>query len=261
VLGEEQTRQALRLSIETSLCATGIAIVLGVPLAFVQARVPYPGRRVVRALVLLPLVLPPVVGGIALLEALGRRGLVGQYLDKVGVNLPFHVGGAVLAETFVAMPFLVLTLEGAFRSSDRGRSWSVADTPIHAGNSAAGIFSVAFRDAQHGIAVGGEYSKPRQAFDNVAVTSDGGRTWRLARGPLPPGYMSAVAYVPDTGGRSLVAVGLAGTATSNDGGESWSMVDTVAYNSVTFASRNDGWAAGPKGRIAKWAPTPGSGKP
>jgi molybdate transport system permease protein len=120
VLGEEQTRQALRLSIETSLCATAIAIVLGVPLAFVQARVPYPGRRIVRALVLLPLVLPPVVGGIALLEALGRRGLVGQYLDKVGVNLPFHVGGAVLAETFVAMPFLVLTLEGAFRSSDRG---------------------------------------------------------------------------------------------------------------------------------------------
>lgn len=148
-----------------------------------------------------------------------------------------------------------------FRSSDRGRSWSVADTPIHAGNSTAGIFSVAFRDAQHGIAVGGEYSKPRQAFDNVAVTSDGGRTWRLARGPLPPGYMSAVAYVPDTGGRSLVAVGLAGTATSNDGGESWSMVDTVAYNSVTFASRNDGWAAGPKGRIAKWAPTPESRKP
>lgn len=148
-----------------------------------------------------------------------------------------------------------------FRSSDRGRSWSVADTPIHAGNSAAGIFSIAFRDAQRGIAVGGEYSKPRQAFDNVAVTSDGGRTWRLARGPLPSGYMSAVAYVPDTGGRSLVAVGLAGTATSNDGGESWSMVDTVAYNSVAFASRNDGWAAGPKGRIAKWAPTPESRKP
>jgi len=148
-----------------------------------------------------------------------------------------------------------------FRSSDRGRSWSVADTPIHAGNSAAGIFSVAFTDAQHGVAVGGEYSKPKQAFDNVAVTSDGGRTWRLARGPLPPGFMSAVAYVPGTEGRSLVAVGLAGTATSNDGGESWAMVDTVAYNSVVFASRTDGWAAGPKGRIAKWTPTPAAAKP
>jgi molybdate transport system permease protein len=95
-------------------------LVLGVPLAWVQARVPYRGRSVVRALVLLPLVLPPVVGGIALLLALGRRGLVGQYLDDVGVHLPFHVPGAILAETFVAMPFLVLTLEGAFRSSDRG---------------------------------------------------------------------------------------------------------------------------------------------
>jgi len=148
-----------------------------------------------------------------------------------------------------------------FHSSDRGRTWSVADTPIHAGNAAAGIFSVAFRDAQHGVAVGGEYSKPKQAFDNVAVTSDGGRTWRLARGPLPAGYMSAVAYVPQTEGKSLVAVGLAGTATSNDGGESWTMVDTVAYNSVAFASHTDGWAAGPKGRIAKWTPTPQPEKP
>jgi photosystem II stability/assembly factor-like uncharacterized protein len=148
-----------------------------------------------------------------------------------------------------------------FRSSDRGRRWTVADTPIHAGNSAAGIFSVAFADAEHGVAVGGEYSKPKQAFDNVAVTSDGGRTWRLAHGPLPPGYMSAVAYVPATNGRSLVAVGLAGTATSSDGGESWAMIDTVAYNSVAFASRTDGWAAGPKGRIAKWAPTSRTPKP
>jgi len=148
-----------------------------------------------------------------------------------------------------------------FRSSDRGRSWTVADTPIHAGNSAAGIFSVAFADAEHGVAVGGEYSKPKQAFDNVAVTSDGGRTWRLAHGPLPPGYMSAVAYIPATNGRSLVAVGLAGTATSSDGGEGWAMIDTVAYNSVAFASRTDGWAAGPKGRIAKWAPTSRTPKP
>ena len=148
-----------------------------------------------------------------------------------------------------------------FRSNDRGRSWSVADTPIQAGNSAAGIFSVAFVDAQRGIAVGGEYDKPKQAFDNVAVTSDGGRTWRLARGPLPQGYMSAVAYVPSTNGQSLVAVGLAGTATSNDGGESWSMIDSVAYNSVAFASHNDGWAAGPKGRIAKWSSTSGATKP
>ena len=110
---------ALRLSLVTSLTATALAVVFGVPLAWVQARVAYPGRRVVRALTTLPMVLPPVVGGTALLLALGRRGLVGRYLDDVGVHLPFHLSGAVVAETFVAMPFLVLTLEAAFRSVDR----------------------------------------------------------------------------------------------------------------------------------------------
>src|SRR5581483_7540357 len=87
-------------------------------LAWVQARFDYPGRRVVRALTTLPMVLPPVVGGIALLLALGRRGLVGQYLDRVGVQLPFHLPGAVLAEAFVAMPFFVLTVEAALRTVD-----------------------------------------------------------------------------------------------------------------------------------------------
>jgi molybdate transport system permease protein len=112
-------RDALRLSLLTSSSATGIALALGVPLAWVQARVDYPGKRLVRALTTLPMVLPPVVGGVALLLALGRRGIVGSQLDKVGLNLPFTTAGAVVAEAFVAMPFLVLTLEAAFRSSDR----------------------------------------------------------------------------------------------------------------------------------------------
>ncbi len=149
-----------------------------------------------------------------------------------------------------------------FRSTDRGRTWQVSDTPVHAGGNAAGIFSIAFSDAQHGVVVGGDYTKPKQPSDNVAVTSDGGVTWTLARGPLPQGYMSGVAYVPGTDGRMLVAVGLGGTARSNDAGQSWTMVDTVAYNSVAFASRDDGWAAGPRGRIAKWSPaTPRISKP
>jgi molybdate transport system permease protein len=118
VLSTDEAADALRLSMVTSIAATAVAVVLGLPLAWVQARVRYPGRSVVRALTLLPMVLPPVVGGIALLLALGRRGLVGQYLDDAGVHLPFHVSGAVLAETFVAMPFLVLTLEAGFRSVD-----------------------------------------------------------------------------------------------------------------------------------------------
>ncbi|HVF13730.1 MAG TPA: ABC transporter permease [Acidimicrobiales bacterium] len=110
---------ALRLSMVTSLAATVICLVVGVPLAWVQARVPYPGKRFVRALTTLPMVLPPVVGGVALLLALGRRGLVGRELDRIGVNLPFTTAGAIVAEAFVAMPFLVLTLEAAFRSADR----------------------------------------------------------------------------------------------------------------------------------------------
>jgi len=118
-LGDQLARDALRLSLITSLSATGIAVALGVPLAWVQARVDYPGKRVVRALTVLPMVLPPVVGGVALLLAFGRRGLVGGPLDRVGVNLPFTMAGAIMAETFVSMPFLVLTLEAAFRSTDR----------------------------------------------------------------------------------------------------------------------------------------------
>lgn len=118
-LSSREALDALRLSLITSLSATAVAIVLGVPLAWVQARVEYRGKRLVRALTTLPMVLPPVVGGVALLFALGRRGIVGSELDRVGVHLPFTTAGAIVAETFVAMPFLVLTLEAAFRSSDR----------------------------------------------------------------------------------------------------------------------------------------------
>jgi molybdate transport system permease protein len=117
-LTSSAARDALRLSLVTSVSATLVALVLGVPLAWVQATVDYPGKRVVRALTTLPMVLPPVVGGVALLLAFGRRGLVGGQLDDVGVHLPFTTAGAVVAEAFVAMPFLVLTLEAAFRSAD-----------------------------------------------------------------------------------------------------------------------------------------------
>ena len=111
--------EALRLSLVCSLAATGLAVMIGVPLAWVLARAHVPGRTVVRALVTLPLVVPPVVGGVALLLAFGRRGLVGQYLyDWFGVQLPFSTAGVILAEAFVAMPFLVITVEGALRSAD-----------------------------------------------------------------------------------------------------------------------------------------------
>lgn len=110
---------ALKLSLISSFSATLIAAIVGVPLAWVLARTEFPGRALVRGLVLLPLVLPPVVGGAALLFALGRRGLVGEALyHATGLVLPFSTWGVIVAVTFVAMPFLVLTVEGALRNLD-----------------------------------------------------------------------------------------------------------------------------------------------
>lgn len=119
-LAEPGVRAALRLSLETATAATLLCVVLGVPLAWLLARVEFPGRRLVRALVTVPLVLPPVVGGVALLLVFGRRGLVGAWLDATfGITLPFSTAGVVLAEAFVAMPFLVIAVEGALRGADR----------------------------------------------------------------------------------------------------------------------------------------------
>jgi molybdate transport system permease protein len=118
-LAEPGVLTALRLSLQTATVATLLCLVLGVPLAWLLARVPFPGRRLVRALVTVPLVLPPVVGGVALLLVFGRRGLLGGWLDSTfGVTLPFTTTGVVLAEAFVAMPFLVIAVEGALRGAD-----------------------------------------------------------------------------------------------------------------------------------------------
>ncbi|RKS80441.1 molybdate transport system permease protein [Motilibacter peucedani] len=118
LLSEPSVRQALRLSLLCASLATALSLVLGVPLAWVLARLRFPGRRLLRALVLLPLVLPPVVGGVGLLYALGRHGVLGGALESVGVTLPFTTAGVVVAEAFVAMPFLVVTVEGALAASD-----------------------------------------------------------------------------------------------------------------------------------------------
>ena len=119
LLSDRQVLTALRLSLECATAAMLISLLLGVPLAWVLARVEFPGIGALRALVTLPLVLPPVVGGLALLLALGRSGILGRYLDSwFGVTLPFTTAGVIVAETFVAMPFLVVTVEGALRSAD-----------------------------------------------------------------------------------------------------------------------------------------------
>ena len=119
LLSSDTAIDALQLSVTTSLAATVVGGLVGVPLALLLARVPFPGRALVRGLVTLPLVLPPVVGGAALLFALGRRGLVGAPLEQAtGIVLPFSWWGVVLANVFVASPFLVITVEGALRNLD-----------------------------------------------------------------------------------------------------------------------------------------------
>lgn len=120
ILGRPVVRDALRLSLITATVAMLLSLLLGVPLAWVLARVRFPGRGLLRALVLLPMVLPPVVGGAALLFAFGRRGLLGAPIyDATGFLLPFSTWGVIAANTFVAMPFLVITVEAGLRSADR----------------------------------------------------------------------------------------------------------------------------------------------
>jgi len=120
ILAESDNRTALRLSLQVSLTSLALSVGLGFPIAWVLARTQFPGRSLVRALVVLPMVVPPVVGGVALLVAFGRRGLVGQWLDRwFDVQLAYTTTAAVLAATFVSMPFFVVTVEAALRGVDR----------------------------------------------------------------------------------------------------------------------------------------------
>lgn len=115
----ESSRTALILSLKTAATSTVLCVVFGVPMAMVLARTDFAGLSILRALVLLPLVLPPVVGGIALLYTFGRLGLLGGYLEAWGISIAFSTSAVVLAQTFVSLPFLVVSLEGALRSSGR----------------------------------------------------------------------------------------------------------------------------------------------
>ena len=116
LITSESSMDALGLSLRTSLASTALCVLFGVPMAIVLARTAFWGQKVLRSLVLLPLVLPPVVGGIALLYTFGRRGLLGQSFEAIGVTIAFSTTAVVLAQTFVALPFLVLSLEGALRT-------------------------------------------------------------------------------------------------------------------------------------------------
>jgi molybdate transport system permease protein len=129
----ESARSALLLSLRTSATATALCVLVGVPMALVLARTSFPGRQLVRALVLLPLVLPPVVGGIALLSTFGRRGLLGSSFQALGIEIAFSTTAVVLAQTFVALPFLVVGLEGALRTV--GTRYEAVGATLGAGRS------------------------------------------------------------------------------------------------------------------------------
>jgi len=133
------------------------------------------------------------------------------------------------------------------RTADGGRSWQISDTPLASGQS-AGIFSIAFRDANHGVIAGGDYRKEQEAVDNLAVTSDGGITWTLAKGLS--GFRSVVAYVPTT--KTLIALGPSGGDYSTDDGRTWTPINGPGFDTFSFVPRKSiGWGAGAKGAIGR----------
>lgn len=174
---------------------------------------------------LAPRALPPALPGEAAFAASGTCLVARGEADAW-----FVTGGAKAARVF--------------RTKDRGRTWEATDTPVAAGIESAGAFSIAFRDADRGLIVGGDYRKPDETGATAAATADGGRTWTKLAGRLP--FCSAVAWAGDR----WVAVGTSGAHASRDDGATWERLDRENWNSVGFGAAGGGWAAGPKGRVA-----------
>jgi photosystem II stability/assembly factor-like uncharacterized protein len=138
-----------------------------------------------------------------------------------------------------------------FHSRDAGKTWTVAPTPIRNDAAASGIFSLAFADARHGAAVGGDYSKAGEDLKNLAITSDGGLTWSEPAG-RPKGFRSAVAWLEAT--QAWLVTGTSGSDISTDGGNTWKNFDSGNYNALSIAAGKAAWAVGPRGRIAVLVP-------
>jgi photosystem II stability/assembly factor-like uncharacterized protein len=137
-----------------------------------------------------------------------------------------------------------------FRSADGGDTWQVGETPISTGK-AAGVFSLVFRDADRGVAVGGDYTKEAEIGENIAVTNDGGKTWEKVANAHPQGYRSCIELVPGT--RAMIAVGPSGADYSLNGGSSWIADSKEGFHAASFAGAVDsGWAVGENGKIARY---------
>lgn len=140
-----------------------------------------------------------------------------------------------------------------FRSTDKGETWEVAETPFVSGNQSSGIFSLVFKDSQTGIAVGGDYQQPDKANANLAITSDGGRTWKSVEYSDKLAYRSCVFYFPNPFSNYLIAVGKTGSDYSTDNGVTWNTLSDTGYYTLSFAQSGlSGWAAGSDGRVAKF---------
>jgi photosystem II stability/assembly factor-like uncharacterized protein len=187
------------------------------------------------------------------------------WIDVPAKNLPPALAGEA---AFAASGTCIVTQGGnnawigtgggpqarVFRSTDRGFTWKAATTPIAAGGPSAGIFSLAFRDAMNGVAVGGDYQKEGEPGDNVAITVDGGASWTVPDQARLRGFRSAVAYGPGASSTVLVVTGPAGSDLSLDGGRSWTGFEGVGFHALGLAGRTGtGWAVGEAGRIAKLA--------
>ncbi len=168
--------------------------------------------------------------------------------EAIGSEGAFAASNSSLAISGTQEVWLGTTAARVLHSADNGHSWTAFTTPVRHDGSGAGIFSVAFSDRLHGIAVGGDYTKAAEGRDNIALTSDGGKTWTAPSGTPPAGFRSAVAYLPDT--KIWVVTGTSGSDISSDGGATWKQFDSTGYNALAFISSSAGWAVGPRGRIA-----------
>ena len=195
------------------------------------------------------------VDGKYLLIATSDGGANWKILD--GAQMPnaktgeaaFAASGTCLIASAKSNVFLVSGGQDArvFRSSNRGSSWSVADTPIVKGTAGSGIFSIAMRDAKNGFIVGGDYEKPNEINDNLAFTSDGGASWISAKGLS--GYRSGAAFIDR---KTLIAVGSSGSDLSKDGGKTWTNLDKENYNAVQTKGKKAIWAVGANGLVSKF---------
>ncbi|HKE60533.1 MAG TPA: hypothetical protein VKB46_27690 [Pyrinomonadaceae bacterium] len=168
-------------------------------------------------------------------------------LENEGAFAASGTNIAVMGKTHAWIGTGAATSARVLRTTDGGRSWQIASTPLSSGAS-AGIFSIAFRDEKHGVVAGGDYTKEKESNNNLAMTSDGGANWTLVKGLS--GFRSAVAYVP--GSKTLVAVGPAGGDYSTDDGKTWTPLDGPGFDTLSFApGKSVAWASGAKGILAK----------